>query len=279
MRTCICLLAAIALLGTGLAQARPLRVVSLDYCSDQYVLGLAERGQIAAVSMEARNDYSSHAALAEGLLQVRPRASDVLGQRPDLVVRSWGGDPRLLAMLERMGIGVHQIGPVSSFDDIRRETLRAGEALGASQQGQSAVARMDAALARAPRHQSRSALYVTPGGVTGGQGTFVHALIEAAGLGNRAGEASGWISLPLEAVATQTPDLLVTGFINSDTDRVDRWSVSRHPVMRRALDTRPVFALETGIVACPTWLAGEEAVRLGAFARRHLPVAVSGAQP
>lgn len=260
------------------AWTQPERIVSLDYCADQYVLGLADRGQIAALSPDARADFSSLAAQADGLAQVRPLAEEILGLRPDLVVRSWGGDPRALAVFERLGIAVHQIGYTASLDDIRRETRAAGAALGRSAEAERRLEEMEAALGRVRPVPGMSALYVTPGGVTAGQGTFIDALLAAAGLENAAGDRPGWQSLPLEAVATRSPDLFVTGFISSATDRVDRWSASRHPVMRRAFAGRPVFALDTGVIACTTWLAGVEAARLNAFALRQTALSHTGDQ-
>ena len=53
------------------------RIVSLDYCADQFVLGLAERRRILAVSPDADADFSYMRASAEGLRTVRPRAEDV----------------------------------------------------------------------------------------------------------------------------------------------------------------------------------------------------------
>ncbi|WP_429912489.1 ABC transporter substrate-binding protein [Glycocaulis sp.] len=278
MRVRILLTVIGGLLLTSGAVAQPQRIVSLDYCADQYVLGLADRSQIAALSPDARADFSSHAAIAEGIAQARPLAEEIIAHRPDMVVRSWGGDPRILALFERLDIPVHQIGYIADFDDIRRETRGAASAFGQAERGDAVLAAMDAALASASAASEMPALYVTPGGVTAGQGTFIDALLGAAGLRNAAGGQTGWVSMPLEAVATQVPAIFVTGFANSATDRVDRWSASRHPVMRRALGARPVLALDTGVIACTTWLAGAEAARLHAFARDHQPM-LRGEQP
>ncbi|HCY54201.1 MAG TPA: iron ABC transporter substrate-binding protein [Oceanicaulis sp.] len=278
MRVRILLIAMVGLLLTSAAQAQPQRIVSLDYCADQYVLGLADRSQIAALSPDAAADYSSHAALAEDLPQARPLAGEILAHRPDLVVRSWGGDTRILALFERLGIPVHQIGYISDFDDIRRETRAAAAAFAREDRAETLLAEMDRALDRVTPLAGVDALYVTPGGVTAGQGTFIDALLRAAGLRNTAGGLSGWSSLPLEAVALRRPDIFVTGFSNSATDRVDRWSASRHPVMRRALSSRPAFTLDTGVIACTTWLAGQEAARLGGFVHQQ-PFNITGNQP
>ncbi|MFN3835021.1 MAG: ABC transporter substrate-binding protein [Glycocaulis sp.] len=261
-----------ALIAAGLVAspvtAQPQRIVSLDYCADQYVLGLARREQIAALSPLARSDYASLAAEADGLPLIRADLEAVLAARPDLVVRNWGGDGRLMALLERLGIAVHQIGYVTSFDDVRREVRAASEAFAEPETGEAVLARMDAALVAIEAAGPLTALYVTPGGVTAGDGTFIDAIIRAAGLDNTARQP-GWADLPLEAVAAAAPDIIVTGFMNGGTEGVNAWSASRHPVMRRALEQRPAIPLDTGVLSCASWLAADEAVRLNAFARRE----------
>ena len=73
---------------------RPMRIVSLDFCSDQYVLKLADRAQILALSPDAGREFSFMREAAAGLPTVRPVAEDVLILQPDLVIRSYGGGPK-----------------------------------------------------------------------------------------------------------------------------------------------------------------------------------------
>ena len=69
----------------------PRRIVSLDYCADQYVLKFADREDILALSPDAGKRFSYMRAAAEGIPTVRPRTADVLALQPDLVVRTYGG--------------------------------------------------------------------------------------------------------------------------------------------------------------------------------------------
>ncbi len=63
--------------GAAAAGAAPLpRVVSLDYCADQYVLALADREQILAVSPAAGAEYSYMAERAQGVPRARPTPED-----------------------------------------------------------------------------------------------------------------------------------------------------------------------------------------------------------
>ena len=87
-----------------------MRIVSLDFCADQYVLKLADREQILAVSPDAVREFSYIRETAQGLPTVRSVAEDVLILKPDLVVRSYGGGPKAGDFFERAGIPVLQVG-------------------------------------------------------------------------------------------------------------------------------------------------------------------------
>ena len=89
---------------------RAQRIVSLDYCADQYVLKLADREQILAISPDAVKDFSYMQDAAVGVPTVRPVAEDVLILKPDLIVRTYGGGPNAAAFFKRAGVPVLQVG-------------------------------------------------------------------------------------------------------------------------------------------------------------------------
>lgn len=237
-------------------EVRP-RVVSLDYCADQFVLGLADRDQILGVSHGADKPHSFLREKARGIRQIRSATEDVIALNPDLVINHWGADARALAMYERFGIKVHQIGWGADLDAVKNETLRAAGALGQPARGQRLVQDMP----QSEEISGRRALYVTPGGLTSGDGTLVGAIIRHAGLVNAAGEG-GWKALPLEQLLMQPPEIAVTAFFDFDTDRQDHWSISRHPLAGRALKNSQTAALNEARIICPAWFAADEAAAL-----------------
>jgi iron complex transport system substrate-binding protein len=240
----------------GFAQAEPARptLVSLDYCADQFVLALADREQILAVSKDAERRFSHLRAKAAGIPKVRAAAEDVIALQPDVVVRSFGGDARALAFYERFGIRTVQLGYA---DDVQGtgDVLRAAAAeIGQGVRAEALIAAMPGAAAET----GRSALYVTPGGVSAGQGTMIGSIMAQAGLSN-ANEGEGWTDLPLERLVQAPPALMLTAFFGFDDDATDRWSVSRHPVMRRLLADAHVIAMDESRISCPAWLVADEA--------------------
>ena len=110
----------------------PQRVVSLDYCADQFVLKLLPRASILALSPDAEREFSYMREAAAGLQQVRPVAENVLTLEPDLIVRSYGGGPRAAGFFERAGIPVLQVPFANNLDDVRAMILTVASGLGAS---------------------------------------------------------------------------------------------------------------------------------------------------
>ena len=98
------------------------RIISLDYCADQYVLKMVERERILALSPDAAKPFSYMREQAVGINTVRPLAENVLILKPDLVVRSYGGGPNANGFFERAGIPVLNLGWAQDFDGIKTLT-------------------------------------------------------------------------------------------------------------------------------------------------------------
>lgn len=242
------------LAGSALAgPARP-TIVSLDYCADQFVLALADRQQILAVSKDAERQFSHLRARAKGIPKVRAAAEDVIALKPDVVVRSWGGDARALGFYERFGIRTVQVGYATDVQGTADVTRAVAVALGQTARAEALIAAMPAPAA--PTGQS--ALYVTPGGVSAGKGTVIGSIMARAGLSN-ANTREGWTGLPLEQLVLSPPPLMLTAFFGFDDDATDRWSVSRHPVMQHLMRNARVIAMDESRVSCPAWLVADEA--------------------
>lgn len=255
MNTRVALFALLALGAGSVASGEPLaqRVVSLDYCADQFVLKLLPRSRILAVSPDAEKHFSYMRDAAKGLAQVRPVAEDVLIIRPDLIVRSYGGGAHAARFFESAGVPVLQVPYAGKIAEIRSTIAFLADHLGVPERGREVVAEMDARLRKVQEEsETRSVLYMTPSGVTSGPNTLVHDMLLAAGLTNFESQP-GWRSIPLERLAFEQPDLVAAAFFSVDTNHPAMWSPMRHPVAKQQLRDRPTVMLDGAWTSCGGW--------------------------
>lgn len=249
------------------ADGRPMRIVSLDYCADQFVLKFAEPERILAVSPDASADFSYMRVAAEGLPTVRPVAEDVLLLKPDLVVRSYGGGPNAAAYFERAGIPVLEVGWAGDIEAVMANVERLATGLGAPEEGRSIIADMQARLAALSEDRApRNVLYTTPGGVTSGPGSLVHEMLVAAGLTNFQSEP-GWRTIPLERLAYERPDLIALARFGS-ADNPDAWSAASHPIARAQFSSADIVHLDGAATSCGGWFLLDAVEALAEGGRR-----------
>lgn len=266
-------LAALALAGCSNAPppSPPHRgVVSLDYCADQMVLGLVPRSKIQAVSAEVDSDSSFAAPRAVGLPRLRPTLEEIAAIRPRFAVRLYGGSPGIDRQLAALGIQVVQLQPANSLSDVPAELARVGTALDAADQAAHRIAAFNAAVTKgraAADPQPPTLLYTTPGDVTTGNDGFVGDVIRAAGF-QSVRQASGWGSLPLEAMVRRPPDAVLRAFYDSPRYQQDRWSSSAHPRLRQISTGVPTLTVPGSALACGNWLAGDALLALAKLRRR-----------
>ncbi|WPZ33540.1 ABC transporter substrate-binding protein [Thalassobaculum sp. OXR-137] len=226
-------MAGLLLAGPAVAAPSEPAVVSIDYCADQYVLALADRAQIHGVSPRARQAFSYHRDRAAGVPVIEPVSEAVLFAAPDLVVRFWGGNQRLVSMLDRTGVDTVNIVYGHDSETIFANLTKVAAALGRTEEAARLIAdqrdRM-AALEAKPRLGLR-ALYLTPSGTTGGTGTDIDGMIRLAGLENMAAELGyrGWRTLSLEELVMNPPDVFIGSFFDDRDVARSSWSPARHP--------------------------------------------------
>ncbi len=244
------------------ADAKPQRVVSLDYCADQFLLGLGDRDQIAAVSKDATSERSYLAAEVGDLPRIGANTEDILVLKPDLVLRVWGGGIDLEKTLARFDVPVVTIPFTQTMDDLKDSIRMAGRVLGHPDRAAQIIHRMDQRLAAVRDHwhavpaaDRPAALYVTPGGATSGQGTLMDELISASGLRNVLHEAgyTGWRDIDLEQLLLSPPDAIVYGFPDLSYNATSHWRLGRHQALKDMVEKIPTRDVESRVIACSSW--------------------------
>ena len=228
------------------------RIVSLDFCADQYVLKFAARENIIALSPDAQKSFSYMREQANGIPTIRPRAEDILLLNPDMVVRTYGGGPGTLEFFERAGINVVQIGYASRLEEIPRVIIEAGKDLGAEDKARNLAAQVERHTKITAEPTDRPALYVSSKGAVAGKGTMIDDVMVAAGVTNYE-YRTGWRTIPLEELAFQHPEVIATGFFETTDLVTDRWTPTRHPIAKRQLAKAQRIDIPGAWTACASW--------------------------
>lgn len=258
-------LLAFCMAATGPAAAVP-TAVSTDFCADQYLLALADRSQILAVSPDAEAPFSHMAAKAGGVRKLAAGVEELAALQPDYVVTSWGWSAHNRGLPERLGAKFVQVQFGTTPDVIAANLRHVGGILRRESQAEKIVAemfqrlqdietRVDRRVGTPPLRPPLRGMYITPSGTTSGAGTLVDEIITRAGLINAVAEMgySGWQQMQLEDLVVNPPDLFVASFFELNSAQTDNWNIARHSVMQRLLEDRPVILVPSNKLSCAAW--------------------------
>jgi iron complex transport system substrate-binding protein len=207
--------ALVLMLACATAQAAPQRIVSLNMCTDQLLIDLAEPHRIAGLSPFARDPARAfEAARAARFPILSGTAEEVMVIKPDLVVSSRYMKRETRQFITARGLTLVEFDDPRTLAEARAQIAEMGRLLGAEARASQRLAAFDSALASLRDVARRSSVRVLPlarRGWVAGSETLLADLLREAGLTNAAGElgfrAGGFASL--EAVIALKPDALL----------------------------------------------------------------------
>lgn len=233
-----------------------LRVASADLCADAWVIELARRDSVIALSWQVDAPISPAPDWARALPRASADAERLIALGPDLAVFGPGGPGRAAPVLAAAGIETLTLEWGEDFDTIRDAARATGAALGREAEAETFIADLDARLAaleaRADaRGWTPSVFYLAVSGGTAGDGTMIDAAIRAAGGRNAAAEAgaSGWIQADAEWAFRVRPDLVVTSYFHEGYRSAGNIG-QRHAAFRRLVERHPSIEVPGALWSC-----------------------------
>lgn len=234
------LIALIGLASSGFAAsaADPPRLVSMNVCTDQLVLALADPGQILGLSRFSRDGWQGPSAVDVSRYPLLSGgAEDILLIKPDLVVASAFDKRATRELLKARGLRLAELSVPRTLDEARQQIREVGELLGHPDRAAVEIARLDAALARARRavaERNYSVLPLSRRGWVAGSDSFVGSMLAETGLRSAAGDLGfafgGFASL--EAIVQLRPDFIVVSRAGN-VARDDGQAFLLHPALQR----------------------------------------------
>ena len=191
------------------------RIASLNVCTDQLLLTLADPSQIVGLSPFARDAFQSWAADDATHYQILSgSAEDILVLRPDIVLASTFDKRATRELLKEKRFHLAEFEVPRTLDDVKQQIRRMGEITQHPDRAATQIARLDAAIARARQAVAQRSYRVLPlsrrGWVSGSE-SLLSSLLTEAGLFNAADELGvafgGFASL--ETIVNLKPDFLL----------------------------------------------------------------------
>lgn len=212
----MCLGLALLALGSSSAQAETLpRVMSLNVCTDQLVLALADREQIISLS-ELSDDraLSFYHQQAGAFPKNKGLAEEVFLARPDMVVTGTYSLHNTTELLKRIGVRVEEFAYTQTLETIADDIRRMGKLLGHEERGQIMAEAFETELMKlavAPDALRPSAIAYDQNGIVAGAGTMTDSALRLAGWSNLAADqgAVGVVPFPLETLIFDRPDAVL----------------------------------------------------------------------
>jgi iron complex transport system substrate-binding protein len=234
--------AAFALFGSGLLAPAPAaglpRIVSMNVCTDQLLLPLADPEQILGLSRYSRDAWQSWAADDASRYKILSGgAEDVLVLAPDIVVASQFDKRSTRELLKEKGLHLAEFAVPRNLIEAKAQIRQMGEITGHSDRAAVEIARLDAAIARARSvvaDKHYSVLALSRRGWVSGSDSLVSSLLAETGLFNAAGDlgvgSGGYASL--EAIVNLKPDFIL---VSEAGDRAedDGRAFLLHPALER----------------------------------------------
>jgi iron complex transport system substrate-binding protein len=232
-------LPALATLSPAAAQAQASRVISLNLCTDQLLLTLADRSAIASVTYLVRDCTISAQCRAAGSVPINyGTAEELVAAGPDLVLGGRYTARTAIGIARRLGMTVIELDPPTSLDMVRAQIREVADGLGRPERGAAMIADLDRRVAEMPVAEGMrpvAAVYQA-NGMTVGAGSLIDAALRVAGFDNltRRLGLENYLYLPLETLIAKRPDLLILNNPRAIYPSLAE-SVLRHPAIAAAI--------------------------------------------
>lgn len=234
----------------------PRRIVSINACTDQLLLALADREQIAALTNYAADpEYSIYAdeVKRSGIRLIAGNAEQVLKLNPDLVVAGTFTKRATRELLESHGVKIKLFDPPLSIAGNSKSILEAARLFGHPERGEALVAEIDKSLAGAQVaiDGNLSVLQFQRRAYTSGSATLLGDLLHKLGAKNAADSLgisqSGKVTL--ELILKVRPDALIV-FDPNQRPEDQGSSLFSHPALNAVLPRERRIALPNNQIVC-----------------------------
>ncbi len=266
---------AFSIIGFGIAAgATELpRFASINLCTDQLLMTLADPEQILGLSPYARDPVRSwDVAKASRFPLLSGEAEDVLVLKPDIVVAGRYTKRATRELLKEKGLRVVEFSAARSLDDVKQQFRQMGDLVQHPDRATAEIKRLDVAINHARAVAARKSYRVLAvsrrGWISGGE-SLTTSLLSAVGLSNAGGElglkAGGYASL--EAIVALEPDFILVSDSGDFAEDEGR-AFLLHPALERFYPAAKRIVIPERLTVCGGPMLSEALDRLASELER-----------
>lgn len=228
MRVFACILA--ASLFASKAEAAPKRVASLNLCTDELLMSLADPAQILSVTHLAQQPAETPLwKMARRYRRNDGSLLSIVGMKPDLVLTMGGGARDRVRIAERLGLRIVDVPYPNSLADMERSIAAVAAALGQPEAGRRRLAEI-ARLRKSMRAKPADTIWLGGGGRSVAAEGLAADWMLLAGLRQRSLQGD---RVSLEQLLASPPSILLrSNYRAGQYSNEQRWLT--HPLARRA---------------------------------------------
>ena len=217
-----------------LAASAAVRVASLNLCTDEYLLLLAEPRQVASVSFLSQDPRDSALwRTARRFPANRGSLESVVTTKPNVMLTMGGGGRATTLIARRLGIRAIDLKPAMTIEDVSGNLRTVALALGAPRQAAPWLQRLQRLRATTPRRPT-DAVWISGGGQSLAVPSAGAEWMRLAGLAQRPLPGG---RMSLETMLVRPPRVLVqSDYRAGQFSRGSTWL--DHPIVRRAPSRR-----------------------------------------
>jgi len=219
------------------ASAAAPRIVSMNICTDQLLLAIADPAQIMGLSRFSRDARQGLSDKARNFPLLSGGAEDILVLKPDVIAASAFDKRSTRELLKANGQNVVEFPIPRTLADVREQIRQMGDLTGHPERAAAEIARLDAAISAAKQAAAGKHFRMLPlsrRGWVPGRDSFVGAILAEAGLASAAGELGitfgGFVSM--EEIIKLKPDFLVVSDAGERAEDDGR-AFLLHPALER----------------------------------------------
>ncbi len=238
------------------ADEPPSRIVSMNLCTDQLVMMLADRDSVISLSYAAADPAQSLVADQVGEIVLnKGLAEEIVPLAPDLIFSGSFTTSFSDQLLRDLGYKVIEAPLSENLDVVRSNIQLVADAIGKPDRGEAMVRDLDVSLRtfseRAPA--PASGLVILPGGFTPGQKSIANEILSLAGLRNVTADlgVTYWTNITLESLLRAKPQVIIVDPQNRKS-RALATQFLEHPALKTYLTSRILIEVPSKLWGCGT---------------------------